>query len=87
MQRFNYELIIDSIQVDDGWIEWSLSCRGGTKTKSKSGTHPKPANGGHDCVGDAKETTDCNSRICSSDRLFKYVHASLFFENFSVNFP
>lgn len=63
--------------VNGGWSHWtryhrcSVSCGGGTKTRSRSCTHPKPAHGGNDCVGDREESKQCNEHACPGNC---YVH-------------
>ena len=38
-----------------------MRCGGGTQTRTKTCTHPAPAYGGADCVGEAEtETQTCN---------------------------
>lgn len=56
--------------VDGGWTKWgsyspcSKTCGGGTHFRERSCTNPRPANGGADCAGSAKETSDCNTQAC-----------------------
>jgi hypothetical protein len=58
--------------VDGGWTTWSswgtcsLTCGGGTQTRTRTCTNPAPANGGADCVGSATEAQSCNTHACSS---------------------
>ncbi|XP_050396173.1 semaphorin-5B [Patella vulgata] len=59
--------------VDGMWGGWShygdcsVTCGGGTMFKSRSCDHPKPANGGADCLGNETEIMDCNTDHCPVD--------------------
>ena len=49
------------------WSEWSGcsgSCGNGTKIRYRSCSHPAPANGGQDCVGDVLDSTECVGVYC-----------------------
>ena len=58
--------------VDGGlstWSSWSqctLSCNGGTRSRTRSCTNPAPAGNGKDCsaLGDKLETESCNDNPC-----------------------
>ena len=56
--------------VNGGWSalgEWSacsVTCGGGTLSRSKICNNPAPANGGADCSGEASETQACNAQAC-----------------------
>ncbi|XP_048584539.1 uncharacterized protein LOC5510519 isoform X4 [Nematostella vectensis] len=60
----------DPCAVDGGWSDyssWSLctkSCGGGTRTRTRTCTNPKPSSGGKDCVGDDKQTRECGKAPC-----------------------
>ena len=64
---------IEPCPVDGGWgdfgdwSECSMSCGGGTKSRSRTCTSPAPANGGAECEGDAEETESCNTEPCPVD--------------------
>ncbi|XP_022084521.1 sushi, von Willebrand factor type A, EGF and pentraxin domain-containing protein 1-like [Acanthaster planci] len=61
-------------RVDGGWSEWtewsdcSRSCEGGTQTRRRSCTNPRPAYGGSTCDGPTSETQQCNTGPCPSCR-------------------
>merc|ERR1712054_699932 len=54
-----------SSAVDGGWSNWgeysecSVTCGGGTKTKTRTCTNPARANGGADCKGKSENTKEC----------------------------
>ena len=56
--------------VDGGWSSYgswgscSVSCGGGTQTRSRTCTNPAPANGGASCSGSATESQSCNTAAC-----------------------
>ncbi|XP_020625947.1 SCO-spondin-like isoform X2 [Orbicella faveolata] len=55
--------------VNGGWTIWgrwdkcSVTCGGGTKTRSRSCTNPPAAHGGKTCVGLKEMTQDCNKDV------------------------
>ena len=63
--------LANSLPVDGGWSdnddwsECSVSCGGGLQSRVRSCNNPKPANGGADCKGDAKEERPCNTNPCT----------------------
>ncbi|KAK3738877.1 hypothetical protein QZH41_014661 [Actinostola sp. cb2023] len=70
--------------VDGGWSDYSdwpscsKKCGGGTQTRTRTCTNPAPAHGGKDCIGDGKESRDCNKdkckpMPCSIDDIVQYV--------------
>ncbi|EDO40760.1 predicted protein [Nematostella vectensis] len=58
-------------EVNGGWSDYSSwssctkTCGGGTQTRTRTCTNPKPAHGGKECVGDAKETRHCSEAACA----------------------
>ena len=46
------------------WGSCSVSCGGGTQTRSRTCTNPAPANGGATCSGSATESQSCNTAAC-----------------------
>ncbi|XP_001631794.2 uncharacterized protein LOC5511370 [Nematostella vectensis] len=57
-------------RVNGGWSAYSSwssctkSCGGGTQTRTRTCTNPKPSNGGRDCRGDPKKTRKCGIAPC-----------------------
>lgn len=69
------EIVVDGTTVwnkpiDGGWSAWSawgscsVSCGGGTKTRTRTCTNPAPAYGGANCAGSSSESTSCNTHSC-----------------------
>ena len=60
--------------MDGGWTSWgnwskcSVSCGGGTQTRSRSCTNPPAAYGGKPCLGLKEITQDCNKDIMCPGR-------------------
>ena len=74
INSFSTVHIIDTIifffsSVNGGWTAWgnwsecSVTCGGGTKTRSRSCTNPPAAHGGDACVGLKEMTQDCNNGV------------------------
>ncbi|KAK3738880.1 hypothetical protein QZH41_014662 [Actinostola sp. cb2023] len=59
--------------VDGGWSAYSAwpkcdkACGGGSQSRARTCTKPKPAHGGKNCAGEAKETRKCNTKPCPVD--------------------
>ena len=66
------------LSVDGGWSTWSswagcsVSCGGGTWSRSRSCTNPSAQHGGHYCVGSSTEDTGCNNHPCPSEYFKKW---------------
>merc|ERR1712054_3631 len=62
-----------SSAVDGGWSNWgeysecSVTCGGGTKTKTRACTNPAPANGGAKCEGKSTNSKECKTKPCPVD--------------------
>lgn len=57
------------IVVNGGWSEWSQAkcsktCGTGVMYRTRKCDNPVPDKNGADCVGEAKETKDCNVKDC-----------------------
>ncbi|XP_078318956.1 hemicentin-1-like isoform X2 [Crassostrea virginica] len=56
--------------INGGWSHFgsyghcSVSCGGGSQTRSRTCTHPTPQHGGKDCVGSSTVTHSCNHHPC-----------------------
>ena len=56
--------------VNGGWSAWSawsacsVSCGGGTQTRTRTCTNPVPSCGGASCVGSSVDTRNCNTQSC-----------------------
>ncbi|XP_060575175.1 thrombospondin-1-like [Ruditapes philippinarum] len=56
--------------VNGGWNTWlswsacSVTCKTGTRTRSRTCSNPSPSNGGLTCQGLATENEVCNERNC-----------------------
>ena len=65
----SFDHIIISL-VHGGWTNWgnwsecSVTCSGGSRTRSRSCTDPAPLNGGNDCGGGNLETIICENPHC-----------------------
>ncbi|XP_078378120.1 properdin-like [Oculina patagonica] len=59
--------------VDGGWSDWSawgsctVTCGGGTQTRTRTCTNPPPSNGGLPCSGPATESQQCGTASCPFD--------------------
>ncbi|WAR12942.1 CO6A6-like protein, partial [Mya arenaria] len=58
------------VSIDGAWTTWgsyspcTKSCGSGTQFRERSCTNPRPANGGADCTGNARENHACNTAAC-----------------------
>lgn len=65
-----FNFVIHLMKVDGGYSQWStftpcsVSCAGGTQTRTRTCTVPEPAYGGKNCSGPEKETNTCNTMPC-----------------------
>ncbi|XP_078378155.1 SCO-spondin-like isoform X7 [Oculina patagonica] len=63
----------DPCPVDGKWTDWgdwdlcSVTCAGGTQSRSRTCTNPPPRNGGRDCSGESKDVRSCNELPCPID--------------------
>ncbi|XP_052220183.1 SCO-spondin-like isoform X8 [Dreissena polymorpha] len=59
--------------VNGAWTTWSswsscdVTCGNGESTRTRTCSHPAPAQGGHNCNGDDIQTTSCTMNPCSVD--------------------
>jgi len=62
------------LSVDGGWTTWgnwstcTVTCGGGTQTRSRSCTNPPMAHGGKTCLGLKEMTQDCNKDVMCPGR-------------------
>lgn len=52
------------------WSKCSLSCGGGSKSRSRRCNNPSPQYGGKQCSGNGEEYSSCNSHPCPIDGAF-----------------
>ncbi|ESP02963.1 hypothetical protein LOTGIDRAFT_110577, partial [Lottia gigantea] len=59
-----------SCQVNGGWGSWSgysscsITCDGGTRTRTRLCDNPTPSSGGASCPGSSAEVQPCNTLSC-----------------------
>ncbi|XP_063690486.1 uncharacterized protein LOC134823063 [Bolinopsis microptera] len=46
------------------WAECSVTCGGGSQSRTRTCTNPAPLHGGAECAGDSTETQPCNTESC-----------------------
>ncbi|KAK7478695.1 hypothetical protein BaRGS_00030080 [Batillaria attramentaria] len=57
-------------EVNGGWSSWgswgscSKTCGGGTRTRSRTCTNPRPSCGGSHCSGSSRQSSTCNTNAC-----------------------
>ena len=65
-----------SSAVDGNWTDWgdwnlcSVTCAGGTQSRSRTCTNPPPRNGGRECGGKSEDVQSCNEDPCPSKDIF-----------------
>ena len=71
---YSSELI--SFAVHGNWTDWgdwnpcSVTCAGGTQSRSRTCTNPPPRNGGRECSGESEDVQSCNEMPCPSKYFF-----------------
>jgi len=55
------------------WTSCTKTCGGGTKSRYRSCTNPKPANGGKPCSGSSIEKPSCNTNGCPGIPIYVQV--------------
>lgn len=72
--EYNMHLIL--FAVDGVWAAWgswgtcTVTCGGGTQTRSRTCTNPAPQYNGADCPGSDGSSQDCNTHHCPSTSVF-----------------
>ena len=73
------------LSVNGGWTTWgnwstcTVTCDGGTQTRSRSCTNPPAAHGGKPCVGLKENSRDCNKDVFCPGRMIRYRLKVFFF--------
>ena len=62
------------------WSDCSAACGGGSQNRTRGCSNPAPANGGSNCVGDAKETKECNDQPCYSLKVMCLNYTTLYID-------
>ena len=61
------------LSVDGNWGSWaswgscSVTCGGGTQSRSRNCDNPAASNGGAACSGSGSDSTSCNSQACPGE--------------------
>ncbi|OWF44661.1 SCO-spondin-like [Mizuhopecten yessoensis] len=59
--------------IDGEWTSWAswgtctVTCGGGTSTRTRTCTNPSPQYGGANCPSTGSDTMDCNTQVCIID--------------------
>ena len=64
MSFCNFHLANGGYSAWGAYTACTKTCGGGTKSRSRSCTNPKPFGGGSGCSGSNKQTVACNSATC-----------------------
>ena len=68
--------------VNGGWSQWtswsgcSLTCGGGTRTRTRTCSNPIPQGSGADCVGSPSGSEGCNMVACPGKCVYMCVCSS-----------
>ena len=63
-------LIVYPVPIDGGWSRWSgysactVTCGGGSQTRSRKCNSPSPSCGGRDCPGASHSSRSCSTNKC-----------------------
>lgn len=76
MQTLKHMLLLIVSSVDGGYSSWgqwsscSVTCGGGTRSRSRTCTNPPPQFGGKDCsgLGSSSESEACERQCCSGGK-------------------
>ena len=69
-----------SYAVDGNWTDWgdwnlcSVTCAGGTQSRSRTCTNPPPRYGGRECSGESEDVQSCNEDPCPSKEILSYSY-------------
>ena len=68
-----------------GWSSCTATCGGGTKSRTRSCTNPKPVNGGSNCSGPLTGSTSCSIKICPGNKLLTLQRLVCSFTNLNYS--